>query len=165
MKTVFQRGDRVFDAKYGHGLIIAVCKNEHNRYPITVRFNDPIGDITYTLGGRQSSVYLNPSLSFTEYDFINGGFSQDRKDIGTFFFNGSRYRVGSYEVVKSGIKIPETKKQFLIRVRVLPTGMFPEIEYYFVHAVNEEQAFELVRERYTSEQYKYSNIIVENCTL
>ena len=78
METIFKVGDRVYD---GIMKLWGTVKEideiySSTTYPITVLFDNDYYE-TYTHDGKrfvgQSSV-----LSFTEYDLVNGGFSQTR---------------------------------------------------------------------------------------
>lgn len=77
-KTIFKVGDRVFDYMFGWGTVTRISCS-FNDYPINVTFDDSSsGNKQFTLNGKYlySNNYLR--LSFTKYDFINGGFSQER---------------------------------------------------------------------------------------
>ena len=75
---IFKIGDRVFDARYGWGTFTGICVNAD--YPLYVQLDNGEYNI-YTFDGKLNVEALLPSLSFTEYDYIKGGFSQDRNDI------------------------------------------------------------------------------------
>lgn len=66
METVFKVGDRVYHHEYSWGEII------HNT-GLAVKFSHSSNP--YSLIGCPS---LTLALSFTEYDLVNGGFSQER---------------------------------------------------------------------------------------
>ena len=72
MNKVFRVGDKVYHWKYGWGIVTKKCSDD---YGIEVKLHDFTED--FTTDGR---VWLNeaPTLSFTEYDLIKGGFSQER---------------------------------------------------------------------------------------
>ena len=74
-ETVFKVGDKVYDHLRGWGVVI-----ENNKlgteFPIIVQFKTE--QHSYTLDGKDFDDDLHPILSFTEYDFVNGGFSQVR---------------------------------------------------------------------------------------
>jgi hypothetical protein len=82
MKTIFKAGDKVFDARYGWGIIKEI--NDDLLYPVTVTFSSR-ELASYTLDGKYittaflpiTTAFL-PMLSFTEYDYVKGGFSQER---------------------------------------------------------------------------------------
>lgn len=74
MNTVFKVGDRVYHWRYGWGDVDYY--NEKDSSPVVVQFFK---------GGRSSFTDAGifnqgepPSLSFTYYDLVNGGFSQVR---------------------------------------------------------------------------------------
>jgi hypothetical protein len=75
MKTIFEVGDRVYDAHYGWGTITVIYQKI--LYPITVEFT--FESIMYLNDGRRQATE-KVSLSFVEYDFVNGGFSQKRPE-------------------------------------------------------------------------------------
>ena len=77
-KQIFKVGDRVFDVRYGWGTIVKY--NATQNYPIEVKFdkNDLEELIRYTKYGKDYKLDDAGLLSFTEYDLINGGFSQER---------------------------------------------------------------------------------------
>lgn len=64
MNTIFQRNDKVFDFQHGEGLI------KTTDGVIVIDFGGSIYTFDYPTA--------NLRLSFTPYDLINGGFSQDR---------------------------------------------------------------------------------------
>ncbi|MGQ3644810.1 hypothetical protein [Ornithobacterium rhinotracheale] len=74
-KSIFKVGDKVFDAQIGWGKVIKI-RPECN-FPVIVSFKGSIRSM-YTAEGKGASLDKIPSLSFTEYDFVNGGFSQKR---------------------------------------------------------------------------------------
>jgi hypothetical protein len=76
MKTIFKVGDRVYDAHYGWGTITVIYQKI--LYPITVEFT--FESIMYLNDGRRQATE-KVSLSFVEYDFVNGGFSQKRPEM------------------------------------------------------------------------------------
>lgn len=76
---MYKVGDKVFDAQFGWGEILEIEEDSD----IKVEFNivDEHGDNVveyYKEDGVFFDYSTNPSLSFTEYDFVNGGFSQKR---------------------------------------------------------------------------------------
>lgn len=77
METIFRVGDKVFDIFYGWGSITGISKDKDIEYPITVSFDEK-GTRTYTPDGKFWAGSPGSTLSFTEYDFIDGGFSQKR---------------------------------------------------------------------------------------
>lgn len=77
-KSIFKKDDKVFDIRFGCGIVVEDDSRRHN-YPIIASFNLENGDKTtryYTLDGRDCIVDNNPILSFTEYTIQN--FSQKR---------------------------------------------------------------------------------------
>lgn len=95
-KQIFKVGDRVYDFYYGWGTITAKREDfENTDYIWVVTFeNGYIED--YTIEGKYEITDKFRSLSFTEYDFVKGGFSQERQInyhdyIGKWgkFWNGS----------------------------------------------------------------------------
>jgi hypothetical protein len=78
--TIFKVGDRVYDGIFGEwGTIVIIGKDQ---YPIYVEPDikkpNRVEYINYTEDGYYSSSDSTPRLSFTEYDLIHGGFSQER---------------------------------------------------------------------------------------
>lgn len=78
-KQIFKVGDRVYDFYYGWGTITAKREDfENTDYIWVVAFeNGYIED--YTIEGKYEITDKFRSLSFTEYDFVKGGFSQERQ--------------------------------------------------------------------------------------
>ena len=77
-KQIFKVGDRVFDIRYGWGTIKKY--NANCTFPIGVQFDrENIQDlIHYLKSGKDYEIDDVGLLSFTEYDLVNGGFSQER---------------------------------------------------------------------------------------
>lgn len=75
-KQIFKKGDRVFDIDYGWGEVTETHYLETTLYPILVKFQT--SSVYYTLDGKWAHGDSYLKLSFTEYDFVNGGFSQER---------------------------------------------------------------------------------------
>ena len=73
MKTIFKKGDRVFDILNGWGKVDSIDLNIN--YPINVEF-DGGQNRTYTLEGKLMYDIKSPTLSLTEYTLE--GFSQER---------------------------------------------------------------------------------------
>lgn len=73
MQPIFKVGDNVFWYRKGWGKITNI-KNDEN--PIVVDFNGLLR--TFTIDGKYHVNDPSPTLSFTEYNFITGGFSQVR---------------------------------------------------------------------------------------
>lgn len=71
---MFKVGDKVFSYQFGWGIVEDVL--EDLMHMIKVSFTDV--KIVFTKCGRAFSTDLHPTLSFTEYDLVNGGFSQER---------------------------------------------------------------------------------------
>lgn len=74
--SIYQVGDRVFFIQKGWGDIIEIKHQMDEVYPIVVKFKSSF--VCFTLEGRyiDDDTYL--SLSFTEYNYITGGFSRVR---------------------------------------------------------------------------------------
>ena len=72
---MFKVGDKVFSCQFGWGEIKRI--RETIDYPLDVSFGNGV-EHAYTKCGRYFDVDLQPTLSFTEYDLVNGGFSQER---------------------------------------------------------------------------------------
>lgn len=72
---MFKVGDKVFSCQFGWGIIDVIDTEE--KYPISVYFTERVSQV-FTKCGRYFDADLQPTLSFTEYNFVNGGFSQER---------------------------------------------------------------------------------------
>ena len=72
---MFKVGDKVFSCQFGWGKISKVDK--YTEHPLYVNFGNDV-EHAYTKCGRYFDTDLQPTLSFTEYDLVNGGFSQER---------------------------------------------------------------------------------------
>ena len=72
---MFKVGDKVFSCQFGWGEIKRI--RETIDYPLDVSFGKGLVN-SYTKCGRYFDEDLQPTLSFTEYDLVNGGFSQER---------------------------------------------------------------------------------------
>lgn len=70
METIFKVGDKVFDIRYGWGTVYKTLASH-----IVVSFDFDM--VSYDLYGIKWNEKI-PSLSFTEYDLIKGGLSQER---------------------------------------------------------------------------------------
>lgn len=70
---MFRKGDTVFSVFYGWGTVVNVANR--NLFPIEVRFK--IGLRTYKQNGCFSD-HPVATLSFTEYNLVNGGQSMER---------------------------------------------------------------------------------------
>jgi hypothetical protein len=77
MEQIFKEGDKVFDIRYGWGLVVSVNMLT-NDWPVEVVFNgkEELLD-EYTFDGR-AFINYPPTLSFTEYTLE--GFSQERPE-------------------------------------------------------------------------------------
>ena len=73
-QSIFKVGDEVYDYDFGKGVVEEI--SEGGVYAILVQFKGIkerfLSDGRFTKGNK------NPRLSFTPYDLINGGFSQQR---------------------------------------------------------------------------------------
>lgn len=74
METIFKVGDRVFDFLHGWGEVKEIQKD--GTHVIKVDFDNYSSN--YTRDGKDYHTDLSPILSFTEYNLIDGGFSQER---------------------------------------------------------------------------------------
>jgi len=74
--NIFKKGDKVFDVFLGWGKVIGDKVSE--TYPLEVDFGGCIK--VYTEHGLHYWEDQHPRLSFTEYDLVNGGFSQERPE-------------------------------------------------------------------------------------
>ena len=72
---MFKVGDKVFSCQFGWGKISDV--DDCTAYPLYVSFTEGL-HYTFTKCGRLFKGDLNPTLSFTEYNLVDGGFSQER---------------------------------------------------------------------------------------
>ena len=72
---MFKVGDKVFSCQYGWGKISKV--DDCTEHPLCVSFTEGLHH-TFTKCGRFFKEHLNPTLSFTEYNLVDGGFSQER---------------------------------------------------------------------------------------
>ena len=77
METIFKVGDRVFDIKHGWGTVALRLKESEDPY-YRWRVDFTYHRESYTDEGKSKISDAYRSLSFTEYDLINGGFSQKR---------------------------------------------------------------------------------------
>ena len=74
MKTIFKVGDRVYDFLHGWGEVKEI--QEEGIHVVRVDFDNY--STNYTRDGKDYHKDIFPVLSFTEYDLVNGGFSQER---------------------------------------------------------------------------------------
>ena len=72
---MFKVGDKVFSCQFGWGKISKI--DDCTGYPLYVSLPQGI-HYNFTKCGRFFKEDLQPTLSFTEYDLVNGGFSQER---------------------------------------------------------------------------------------
>nr|DAN81652.1 MAG TPA: ATP-dependent DNA helicase [Caudoviricetes sp.] len=75
MKTIFKKGDRVFDIRFGWGTVKEVLDTSYHNYPIIVFFDNIGNVITYASDGSFGAG-TPQMLSFTEYTLQ--GFTQER---------------------------------------------------------------------------------------
>ena len=75
-KQIFKVGDKVYDFEFGRGVVveIAIC----GFYPVKVKFESNANALYFTRDGKYEYFYEAPRLSFTQYNLIDGGFSQER---------------------------------------------------------------------------------------
>jgi hypothetical protein len=73
-EQLLQIGTKVFDIRFGWGEIEDYTTEE--KYPYKVIFSN-VEDVvfTYNIAGKPIDYYVNPTLSLTEYDLVNGGFT------------------------------------------------------------------------------------------
>ena len=74
-KQTFEKGDRVFDIRFGWGTVKEVLDTSYHNYPIMVFFDNIGNVITYASDGSFGAG-MPQMLSFTEYTLQ--GFSQER---------------------------------------------------------------------------------------
>lgn len=75
MKTIFKKGDRVFDIRFGWGTVKEVLDTLYHNYPIIVFFDNIGSVITYASDGSFGAG-MPQMLSFTEYTLQ--GFTQEK---------------------------------------------------------------------------------------
>lgn len=63
----FNLGDKVFDIRFGWGLVAKVVEDPFLAYPIYVMFDSIKEIMRYTRRGKSHSGDINPILSHTEY--------------------------------------------------------------------------------------------------
>ena len=84
MKTIFRIGDKVYDINYGWGKVVDVFDISFNTKPdyrVLVNFKQDFNkeiSIYYSMDGSYRVGKSLPTLSFTEYDLVKGGFTQKR---------------------------------------------------------------------------------------
>lgn len=74
MREIFKVGDTVYHWNWGTGKVIEI--NKLRVYPVKVGFFGNFIETLFTYDGCGHGEF--PTLSFTPYDLINGGFSQER---------------------------------------------------------------------------------------
>lgn len=76
-EEIYKVGDRVYDYinMYGWGSVSKIVNSVF--HPLVVKF-DTGSKVSYTGNGQMFGSQKFPTLSFTEYDLVNGGFSQVR---------------------------------------------------------------------------------------
>src|SRR5690606_18672981 len=72
-KEIFKVGDTVYHYEHGKGQVIRI--EENKPYPVIVGFDGV--EVSFTKEGKLLVGYP-PTLSFTPYEFICEGFSQER---------------------------------------------------------------------------------------
>ena len=75
-KSIYQVGDTVYHFAFGVGIISSIEDTRERKEPMMVEFQKD--KISFTIDGKYYPDDANPSLSFTPYDLVNGGFSQER---------------------------------------------------------------------------------------
>lgn len=77
-EKIFAVGDKVYDVFFGWGEVVSYKDtNKTGSFPIEVRYKTKDISVWYT-EERAITENLLPRLSFTEYDLVDGGFSQKR---------------------------------------------------------------------------------------
>ena len=77
-KSIYQVGDTVYHFYFGIGTVLSIESNSKIEFPVWVKFDTIYPSISFSVDGRYSQEHKSPSLSFTPYDLVNGGFSQER---------------------------------------------------------------------------------------
>lgn len=80
METVFKTGDRVYEGVRFQSWGTVTETEKDTFFSIIVQFDNLDNAISFTLDGRYKS-NEPPTLSFTEYDLVKVGFSQERPEI------------------------------------------------------------------------------------
>ena len=80
MKTNFKLGDKVYEGVRFQSWGTIIETNIRDPFPIIVKFDDLDNIISFTLDGKNIAYDQRPTLSFTEYDLVKGGFSQERPE-------------------------------------------------------------------------------------
>jgi len=97
-KQIFRVDDKVYDFEFGWGVVVevAIC----GFYPIKVKFESNANMFYFTRDGKYEYSSEAPRLSFTEYDLVNGGFSQERLiDYNEYIGKWGKFWNGSSKVV------------------------------------------------------------------
>ena len=81
MKTVFRLGDRVYEGVRFQSWGTIIETNIRDPFPFIVKFDNLDNVISFTLDGKNIIYDQRSTLSFTEYDLVKGGFSQERPEI------------------------------------------------------------------------------------
>lgn len=101
MKTIFKVGDRVFDFLHGWGEVKEIQKD--GTHVIKVDFDNYSSN--YTRDGKDYHTDLSPILSFTEYNLIDGGFSQERPiDYGEYIGKWGKFWNDKKEYIVSKLE-------------------------------------------------------------
>lgn len=99
-KTVFRVGDVVYGMVYHHELIELIVNkiDIDDEFGIKCTLVDNNKEIeSFTLDGKYYNEHNSQKvLSFTPYDLVNGGFSQNRENIGKDLRNNSTIDVGDW---------------------------------------------------------------------
>ena len=130
-KEIFKIGDRVFDIKHGWGTVALRLKESEDPY-YRWRVDFTYHREGYTDEGKSKISDAYRSLSFTEYDLINGGFSQERPinyddyigKCGKFWDNNKRIVV----VGKLINYLPHLVAAFEMKVRNNRTASYENFE-------------------------------------
>lgn len=81
-ESIYKVGDTVYHYNYGKGSVTEIRESMDSQYPVEVYFLD-VGDhliskTKYFTRGGSFNLPAYPTLSFTEYNLVDGGFSQER---------------------------------------------------------------------------------------
>lgn len=80
-ESIYRVGDTVYHHTFGKGTVTEIDIPENTSYPIKVHFPKVVPKVTnnqyFRICGSENSLNL-PTLSFTEYNLVDGGFSQER---------------------------------------------------------------------------------------
>lgn len=80
-EPIYRVGDTVYHYTFGKGTITEIDNPENTSFPIIVHFPKVGPKVTnnqyFRICGSENSLNL-PTLSFTEYNLVDGGFSQER---------------------------------------------------------------------------------------